>query len=148
MYRRKPTYRKKSYRKKKMFRKRRTYKRRSAFDTPFKVTCNVSRAIEYKESWTEGEDLTQGRFGVGWGLNQEGGINGIGLRDSPEFMHWRKSFAKYRVTGIKMTWRPYIQSGTNTTMREFQTWTLDTIEDPDSTFYSRANGQKAVDWHE
>lgn len=60
-------------------------KRRSAYDTPYKLTCNVSKTVEFRTAWGPG-DPDSARFSVYWGANVLGDADNCALRDSPEFL--------------------------------------------------------------
>lgn len=63
-------------------------------------------------AYTTGDVRYQDRFGVYWGL-----VGGVGtdnqatLGDSTEFQFWRDNYEDYRITGVKMEWKPEIVVG-------------------------------------
>jgi len=105
VYRRKSYRPKKSYRKKKIFKKKRMMRRKSYKSTGHSVKCNFTKEMTYG-TYTS-EPALQARMRVFWGDVGVGSVDDeCHLSNSPEFTFWAGVYTKYKVSGVKMVWRP------------------------------------------
>jgi len=105
VYRRKSYQPKKAYRKKKIFKKKRMMRRKTVQSTGHSVICNATK--EMSHGIYTSESALQDRMRIHWGKIDLGTVNNeVALNNCPEFQFWSAVYTKYKVTGVKMTWKP------------------------------------------
>lgn len=122
-YRRRVFKKKRRTSMKKRFRK--GIRKVNKYDVPLKVTCDITKTVEFRTNWVLG-DTSSGRHIISWGADAVGDADNTGLRDSAEFSYWRNKYKRYRVEGVKIKWEPYQWIGGSSaySYRDLQTATF------------------------
>jgi len=79
--------------------------RKTVKSTGHAVICNFTK--EMTHGVYTSETALQDRMRVHWGKIDLGSVNNeVSLDNSAEWQFWSAVYTKYKVTGVKMTWKP------------------------------------------